>query len=118
MQPLIQWVADLALYLVSALPVVHHTSVPYAGVSLLRNVRVLATIRELLVMVRMWGMINTSCLPTFTVTTSGVDMLALLFGLITRMWTASVDMVGQDFDVTLIDDCCALTGQVTIHLIS
>ena len=112
MQPLIQWVADLALYLVSALPVMHHSAVSYAGSTLLRNARVLANIRELFVMVRMWGMINTSCLPTFTVTTSGADMLSLLFSLVTRMGTAYHEAPGRDFDDTLIDDCGTLTGQV------
>lgn len=112
MQPLIQWVADLAVYLISAVPVMHHSAIPFAGVTLLRSVRVLATIRELLVMMRMWGMINTSCLPTFTVTSSGIDMLAHLFGLITRMWMACLESPGRDFDDSLIDECCTLSGQV------
>jgi mediator of RNA polymerase II transcription subunit 16 len=113
MQPLIQWVADLALYLVTAAPVMQQSAVPFAGVTLLRSAGVLTTIRELLVMVRMWGMINTSCLPTFTVTTAGVDILAHLFSLITRMWMACLEAPGRDFDDSLIDECCTLSGQVS-----
>jgi len=91
MQPLIQWVADLALYLVSALSSMHgaggsvQLNAQYPGATLLRDFRTLGTLRELLVIMRTWGLITTSCLPRFTALSAGVDCLAQLFRLLTKV---------------------------------
>ena len=118
MQSLIQWVADLSVYLVTLLP----STAPggtggglYAGAALLRNPGVLATLRELLVVARVWGLISNECLPTFSSTVSGYDVLPQLFRLITRIWlVARESSTGHDFDESLIDECFLFSAQVCI----
>ena len=83
MQPLTQWVADLALYLIASLSHLHSTNAHqlalFPGATLVRDARALGTLRELLVIVRTWGLISTGCLPRFTTLSSGIDCLAQLF---------------------------------------
>jgi len=113
MQPLMQWVADLALYLVTLLPATLHSGGgTFAGAALLRNSHVLATIRELLVVARIWGLISNECLPTFSSLVSGYDVLRHLFRLITRIWLVSRESSAHDFDESIVDECYSLSAQV------
>lgn len=66
--------------------------------------------RELLVIIRIWGLINESCLPIFTKLSDNIDVIALLFKLLSRTVTA----VGLEPDETLLDECCLLSNQVII----
>lgn len=83
LQQLIQWVADLALNLLVKLP----DSRPTAGkpYDLLRDVKALNTLREMLVLIRIWGLLRKTCLPVFTKSDAGLDVLALLFRLLSRL---------------------------------
>ena len=115
MQPLIQWVADLALYLVTLLPATLHSGSVFAGAALLRNSRVLATVRELLVVARIWGLISNECLPTFSSTVSGYDILPQLFRLITRIWLVSRESPAHDFEESIVDECYSMSSQASIQ---
>jgi len=77
LQPLIQWVADFTLHLMALIPMYQSYSV-FPGSSLLMDKSLLNTLRELLVMIRVWGIISPGCLPVFT-TASSTDCLAHLF---------------------------------------
>ena len=114
MQPLIQWVADLALYLVTLLPSTLHGGCMFVGAALLHNSRVLATVRELLVVARIWGLISNDCLPTFSSTVSGYDVLPQLFRLITRIWIVSRESTSHEFEDSVVDECCSVTAQVNV----
>lgn len=83
LQQLIQWVADLALNLLAKLP----DNRPSTGKSyeLLRDVKALNTLRELLVIIRIWGLLRASCLPLFARSAENLDVLALLFRLLSRL---------------------------------
>lgn len=83
LQQLIQWVADLALNLLAKLP----DSRPSTAKSyeLLRDVKALNTLRELLVIIRIWGLLRASCLPVFARSADNLDVLALLFRLLSRL---------------------------------
>lgn len=83
LQQLIQWIADLALNLLVKLP----DSRPIAGkpYDLLRDVKALNVLREMLVLVRIWGLLRPACLPVFTKSDVGLDVLALLFRLLSRL---------------------------------
>lgn len=83
LQQLIQWVADLALNLLAKLP----DSRPSTSKSyeLLRDVKALNTLRELLVIIRIWGLLRQSCLPVFVRSAESLDVLALLFRLLSRL---------------------------------
>ena len=113
LQPLIQWVGDLALYLLTALP----SSQSYAtfpGANLLQDPTVLSLLREMLVLVRIWGLITSTCLPHFTTTSSNFDCLAQLFKLLTKVWLSRREGGGVDFDESIIDECCLLPSQVMV----
>lgn len=114
MQPLIQWVADLALYLVTLLPATAHSGT-YAGTALLSNSRVLAMVRELLVVAHIWGLISSECLPTFSSTVSSYDVLPQLFRIITRIWLASRETSAQEFEESIVDECYSLSAQVCFY---
>ena len=119
MQPLMQWVADLALYLVTLLPATLHAAVStFAGAALLRNSHTLATIRELLVVARIWGLISNECLPTFSSTVSGYDVLPHLFRLVTRIWIMARESSTHEFDDSIVDECYSLSAQVRVSSLS
>lgn len=127
LQQLIQWVADLALSLLSRLPdarlnpqgmqqaagMVQGPQGPggkqqQQGYELLRDYKALNLLRELLVLVRIWGLLRQSCLPTFVRSSESLDVLAHLFRLLSRLSQSS------EPDDALIDECCMLPSQVMI----
>jgi mediator of RNA polymerase II transcription subunit 16 len=110
LQQLIQWVADLALNLLVKLP----DSRPSMGkpYELLRDVKALNMLREMLVLIRIWGLLRPACLPVFIKSDGSLDVLALLFRLLSRL----VQNVSEP-DESLIDECCLLPSQVQIQLL-
>ncbi|XP_075213152.1 mediator complex subunit 16 [Lycorma delicatula] len=101
---LIQWVADLALNLLARLPEQRKS----AGYELVRDYKAVNCLRELLVIIRIWGLLRTSCLPVFVRSTENLDVLGLLFKLLSRLVQSS------ESDDALIDECCLLPSQVMI----
>ncbi|XP_025830176.1 mediator of RNA polymerase II transcription subunit 16 isoform X2 [Agrilus planipennis] len=108
LQQLIQWVADLALNLLARLP----DSRPSVGkpYEILRDVKAINTLRELLVLIRIWGLLRPACWPVFTKSDNSLDVLALLFRLLSRL----VQNINEP-DESLIDECCLLPSQVQIQ---
>ncbi|ESO93932.1 hypothetical protein LOTGIDRAFT_209457 [Lottia gigantea] len=111
LQPLIQWVADFCLHLLSSIPL-YQSYGSFPGSTLLRDTVVLNNLRELLVIIRIWGLINPGCLPVFT-TTSQLDCLSNLFKLLTKTWLCSKDS-NLEYDENLNDECLLLPNQVLI----
>lgn len=83
LQQLIQWVADLALNLLVKLP----DSRPVTGkpYELLRDVKALNMLREMLVLIRIWGLLRPACLPVFIKSDVSLDVLSLVFRLLSRL---------------------------------
>lgn len=50
-----------------------------------KDIVALNSIRELLVMMRIWGLLKPQCLPVFSRSTENLDILATLFRLLTRL---------------------------------
>lgn len=83
LQQLIQWVSDLALNLLVKLPESRpSTGKPY---ELLRDVKALNTLREMLVLIRIWGLLRPACLPVYIKFDVNCDVLALLFRHLSRL---------------------------------
>lgn len=83
LQQLIQWVADLALNLLIKVPDIRPSSgKPY---ELLRDVKALNMLREMLVLIRIWGLLKPACLPVFIKSDGSLDVLALVFRLLSRL---------------------------------
>lgn len=83
LQQLIQWVADLALNLLIKLP----DSRPPTGkcYELLRDVKALNTLREMLVLIRIWGLLRPASLPVFIKSDASIDVLEVVFRLLSRL---------------------------------
>uniref|UniRef100_G3PJC5 Mediator of RNA polymerase II transcription subunit 16 n=1 Tax=Gasterosteus aculeatus TaxID=69293 RepID=G3PJC5_GASAC len=118
LQQLIQWVGDFVLYLLANLP--NQVSPPQGsmvrpGFGFMRDGASLAMLREMLVMIRIWGLLKPGCLPTFTATSDNQDSMQLLFRLLTKLWLCSrEDGPPQDPDECLIDECCLLPSQLLV----
>ncbi|XP_060557582.1 mediator of RNA polymerase II transcription subunit 16-like [Ruditapes philippinarum] len=113
MQPLIQWVSDFSLQLLSAAPMFQSFS-SFTGSSLLTDSTVLHQLRELLVIFKMWGQIYPTCLPSFTTTSINLDILKHLYKLLTRAWNCCKEGRSIEFDDTLLDECSVLPSKVFI----
>ncbi|XP_018099105.1 mediator of RNA polymerase II transcription subunit 16 isoform X2 [Xenopus laevis] len=113
LQQLIQWLGDFVLYLLASLPNQGLSVRP--GHSFLRDGASLGTLREMMVMIRIWGLLKPSCLPVYTATSDTQDSMSLLFRLLTRLWLCCRDESHPcDPDESLIDECCLLPSQLLI----
>ncbi|KYQ51898.1 Mediator of RNA polymerase II transcription subunit 16 [Trachymyrmex zeteki] len=108
LQQLIQWVADLALNLLARLPE-QRMQMKTGGYELLKDHKALNTVRELLVIIRIWGLLRPSCLPVFLRSADNLDVLALLFCLLSKLVQPNGDTQQQ------VDD--GLIGKSEIHRI-
>lgn len=110
LQHLNQWIGDLALYLVGSYPQSQNGKFPGGG--LLNDAAAINTLRELLVIIQVWGLVNDSCLPVFTKLNDS-DVMASLYRLLTR----SISFVNCEPDEHLLEEYCNLPNNVMIpHL--
>ncbi|CAH1776892.1 unnamed protein product [Owenia fusiformis] len=112
LQHLIQWVADFTLYLLSSVPLYQNYSL-YPGSTIVQDANCLMMIREMLILIKMWGLVCHSCLPEFTLS-SKVDCLSRLFHLTSRLWLSIKDGGSFDLDESVMDECCLLPSQAVI----
>ncbi|XP_014395542.1 PREDICTED: mediator of RNA polymerase II transcription subunit 16 [Myotis brandtii] len=113
LQQLLQWVGDFVLYLLASLP---NQGAPLRpGHSFLRDGTSLGMLRELMVVIRIWGLLKPSCLPVYTATSDTQDSMSLLFRLLTKLWICCRDEgPTSEPDETLVDECCLLPSQLLI----
>uniref|UniRef100_A0A7N5KMH7 Mediator of RNA polymerase II transcription subunit 16 n=1 Tax=Ailuropoda melanoleuca TaxID=9646 RepID=A0A7N5KMH7_AILME len=113
LQQLLQWVGDFVLYLLASLP--NQGSPLRPGHSFLRDGASLGTLRELMVVIRIWGLLKPSCLPVYSATSDTQDSMSLLFRLLTKLWTCCRDEgPASEPDEALVDECCLLPSQLLI----
>ncbi|XP_064789021.1 LOW QUALITY PROTEIN: mediator of RNA polymerase II transcription subunit 16-like [Oncorhynchus masou masou] len=113
LQQLIQWVGDFVLYLMANLP--NQGSIVRPGFGFLRDGSSLGMLREMMVMIRIWGLLKPGCLPIYTATSDNQDSMSLLFRLLTKLWLGSRDEGHpQEPDEPLIDECCLLPSQLLV----
>ncbi|XP_014215984.1 mediator of RNA polymerase II transcription subunit 16 [Copidosoma floridanum] len=111
LQQLIQWVADLSLNLLVRLPE-QRMQMKSSGYELIKDHKALNILRELLVIIRIWGLLRPSCLPVFLKSADNIDVLGLVFQLLSKLVQPSGD--GLQIDDQLIDDCILLPNQIMI----
>uniref|UniRef100_H2YR58 Mediator of RNA polymerase II transcription subunit 16 central helical bridge domain-containing protein n=1 Tax=Ciona savignyi TaxID=51511 RepID=H2YR58_CIOSA len=113
MQQLIQWVADVALYLIASLPMHKQTNRP--ATSLYWDREWLSMLREMLVVIRVWGLLKSACSPVFNVLDSKMDVLSHMFKLISQLWMANSDEHRMnDLPMSLKSECSMLPFHVVI----
>ncbi|XP_025772083.1 mediator of RNA polymerase II transcription subunit 16-like [Puma concolor] len=72
-------------------------------------------LRELMVVIRIWGLLKPSCLPVYTATSDTQDSMSLLFRLLTKLWICCRDEgPTSEPDEALVDECCLLPSQLLI----
>ncbi|XP_063476064.1 mediator of RNA polymerase II transcription subunit 16 isoform X9 [Symphalangus syndactylus] len=114
LQQLLQWVGDFVLYLLASLPN-QQGSLLRPGHSFLRDGTSLGMLRELMVVIRIWGLLKPSCLPVYTATSDTQDSMSLLFRLLTKLWICCRDEgPASEPDEALVDECCLLPSQLLI----
>ncbi|KAH8400804.1 hypothetical protein KR009_001077 [Drosophila setifemur] len=112
LQQLIQWVTDLALNMLHRLPeevMKSKLSGKRPSYDISRDIVAIGSLRELLVMIRIWGLLNTQCLPVYTKTMDNIDVLVILFRLLTRLAQNPAEP-----DELLLDECSLLSKQLLI----
>ncbi|XP_048832021.1 mediator of RNA polymerase II transcription subunit 16 isoform X1 [Brienomyrus brachyistius] len=113
LQQLIQWVGDFVLYLLANLP--NQGSMVRPGFGFLRDGPSLGLLREMMVVIRIWGLLKPGCLPIYTATSDNQDSMFLLFRLLTKLWLCVRDEGHpQEPDEPLIDECCLLPSQLLV----
>lgn len=113
LQNLTQWVADLALYLLSSLPHQVNNHHRFPGGCLVNDVRTLNTLRELLVIIRLWGLLNPCCLPIFTRLSGDDDVIGLLFRLTTQRVSSLTS--NSEPDEVFLEECYRLPNKVLVN---
>lgn len=74
-----------------------------------KDIVALNSIRELLVMMRIWGLLKPQSLPVFARSDENLDVLLQCFKLLTRL-----ALNPNEPDDFLLDECCLLPSQVLI----
>ncbi|RMX43772.1 hypothetical protein pdam_00019497 [Pocillopora damicornis] len=106
MFPLIQWLTDLAMFVVVAYTSQQNKeSAP--GVSLIRDTSTLGTLREMLVLIRLWGQTTPAVLPSITPSADKNESLALLFKILTKIWLLSRQASSDEPDIHVDDRLAA-----------
>lgn len=111
LQQLIQWIADLSLNLLVRVPE-QRTQIKSSCYELLKDHKTINILRELLVIIRIWGLLRVSCLPVFLKSADNIDVLKLLFELLSKLVQSNNE--NQQIDDQLIDDCCLLPNQIMV----
>lgn len=108
-QPTVQWVCELTITILSSIP--DYTSPATSGSWLAKDLKSVDSLRELLVLIRLWAGANT--LPKLRPTLScsaEFDALAKLFRLVTMLSTAVRE--GNSLPDTLVEECSLISYQV------
>lgn len=69
--------------------------------------------RQLLIIIRLWSHLMSSCSPQFTKKDSTLDVLAELFRLLTSLWVSSTQ--DQEPDKDVLESCSKLQGRVYVQ---
>lgn len=74
-------------------------------------------LREMLVMIRIWGLLKPGCLPTFTATSDNQDSMQLLFRLLTKLWLCCENPADPHLRMPLFCDCRMCPGYLCDHVL-
>lgn len=131
LQPLNQWVVDFATYLIASLPqnfksataVAVATGTPQQaqylpGASLARNKEALEIVRELLIIIKIWGKLNAASLPVVYQLSDQIDVIGALFRLISICYSTLPSSANQqqtsEPEEQFINECVQFTNNITV----
>lgn len=113
LQPLNQWVIDLAIFLIVSIPQQIRSQQPQhlPGAGLAKSKEAIEVIRELLVIIKIWGKQNPASLPVVHRLNDQLDVIGTLFKLISMYYST---MNNNEIDESLSQECVQLTNNITI----
>lgn len=114
LQQLNQWIADLAIFLMVSLPQQIQSKHKFPGAGLAFNSGALEMIRELLIIIKIWGLLNEACLPIIHKLNDQFDVISNLFKLVSGAYFSSLNKTDQKLDESLLDECCQLSNTILI----
>lgn len=79
-------VQKLKLSMINLSSSLYQGSTVRPGFGFLRDGPSLGMLREMMVMIRIWGLLKPGCLPIYTATSDNQDSMSLLFRLLTKLW--------------------------------
>lgn len=111
LQPLTQWIVDLAIYLIASAPQIIRQDLQLPSAGLAKDQEALESIRELLFIIKVWSTQNESGLPIVYKLNDQIDILGSLFKLIS---ISANNLVNNSTDPTFIEDCIRLSNSISI----
>lgn len=110
-QPMVQWICDLSITLLSSLP--EYTASNKSGSWLVKDMSTIGALREALLLVRLWYKCMPKLRPTLSCSVS-FDVIARLFKMLTLLLNSL--KMGDTVPDVLLDDCSLLPSQVILQL--
>ncbi|XP_067928377.1 mediator of RNA polymerase II transcription subunit 16-like isoform X2 [Watersipora subatra] len=111
LQPLVQWVCDLTMTLLSSIPMQYNNYPASSGSWLLKDINSLSTLRELILLTRLWYNAVPRIRPVLSCSTS-FDALARIFQLLTQLILSLRE--GISMQISLIDECILLSNELVL----
>jgi len=110
LQPLSQWITDLAIFLVTSLPqrTKYRSILPGAGLA--QNKEALETVRELLIIIKIWSVQNEASAPVVYKLNDQIDLLESLF----RLISISHATIGNEPEESFIEECVQLANNIAV----
>lgn len=110
LQPLNQWVVDFAIFLIASMPQRIRSRSMLPGGGLAQNKEALEIIRELLIIIKIWGTQNEACLPIVYQLNDQLDVLETLFRLISICYNS----LGSEPEATFLDECIQFANNLSV----
>lgn len=111
LQPLSQWVTDLAIYLVVSSPQRIRSRINFPGSGLARNKEALETLRELLIIIKIWGLQNEASMPVVHKLNDSIDVIGTLYELISMCYTT---LTSNESEESFIEECIQFAGNISM----
>jgi hypothetical protein len=113
LQPLNQWAVDFAIFLIISLPqqIKSQQVNNLPGAGLIKNKEAIETLRELLVIIKIWGKQNLASVPVVYRLNEQLDVIGALFKLISMHYTT---MGNNEPDDSLLEECVQLANNITV----
>lgn len=114
LQPLNQWVTDLAIFLAVSLPQRSAKMAPLLpGEGVAKSKEALELLRELLVIIKIWGPQNETSMPNLYKLNDQVDILGSLF----RILSICYANIGKDMEEPFVAECTMLANQISNSMV-
>lgn len=115
LQPLSQWVVDLAIFLIVSSPHRLNYRIHLPGAGLASNKEALELLRELIIIIKIWSLQNEISMPVINKLTEQIDVYNSLFKLISILHNyATFGQNNQKLGDSFFDECNQLANSISV----